>query len=84
MAEKQIGKIVHYFGKVEVGIIELSDSLKVGEKIHVKGQHSDFFQDISSMQLEHAVISEGKVGDAVGVKLSQKVHEHDLVYKVVE
>jgi hypothetical protein len=29
--EKLIGKIIHYFGNINVGIIELSDELKVGE-----------------------------------------------------
>jgi len=82
MEEKEIGKITHYFGNINVGIIELSDALKVGEKIHVKGHTADFTQDVSSMEIEHVVVSEAKSGDAVGIKLSQKVHQNDRVYKV--
>ena len=81
--EKLIGRISHYFGKVNVGIIELSDALKVGDMIHVKGHTADFTQRIASMQVEHVVVDEGKSGDSVGIKIDQKVHEHDSVYKVI-
>ena len=81
--EKEIGVISHYFGKVSVGIIELTDSLKVGDTIHVNGAHDDFTQTIDSMQIEHENVEEAKAGDAVGIKVPQKVHEHDKVYKVI-
>ncbi|MFC1805134.1 translation elongation factor-like protein [Candidatus Omnitrophota bacterium] len=83
MEEKQIGKIMHYFGHISVGIIGLTDSLKVGDTIHVKGHSDDFTQSIDSMQIEHASVSEAKSGDAVGIKVAQKVHQNDLVFKVV-
>ena len=82
MEEKLIGKIVHYYGHLNVGIIELSDVLKVGDTIHMKGHTSDFTQQISSMQIEHAEVNEAKAGDSVGIKVDQKVHENDSVYKV--
>lgn len=82
MQEKEIGKVTHYYGHLSVGIIELSDSLKTGESIHVKGHSSDFTQTIDSMQVEHASISEAKPGDVIGIKLIQKAHPHDKVYKV--
>ena len=83
MAEKEIGTIAHYFGNVGAGIIALTDVLKVGDKIRIKGHASDFIQDVTSMQIEHVDVTEAKAGDAVGVKVSQKVHQHDKVYKVV-
>ena len=82
MEEQEIGKISHYFGKVSVGIIELTGPLKVGDTIHVKGAHDDFTQKIESMQIEHQNVSEGKVGDSIGIRVSGKVHENDIVYKV--
>jgi len=83
MPEKEIGKITHYYGNISVGIIELSDNLKVGESIHIKGHTSDFTQNIDSMQIEHATVSEAGLGDAIGVKVSQKVHPGDKVFKVI-
>jgi putative protease len=82
MAEKEIGRITHYFGQVGVGIIDLKDTLKVGEKIHIVGHAYDFTQDVTSMQIEHKDVTEAKAGDSVGVKVPQKVHEHDKVFKV--
>lgn len=83
MEEKLIGKIAHFYGRLSVGIIELSDALKVGDTIHIKGHTSDFTQQVSSMQIEHADAGEAKAGDLVGIKVEQKVHEHDSVYKVI-
>lgn len=84
MTEKEIGTITHYFGHVSVGIIALKDTLKVGDKVRIKGHTTDFGQDVSSMQIEHAVVSEAKPGDNVGIKVSQKVHQNDKVYKVID
>ena len=84
MEEKEIGAVVHYFGKVSVGIIALTDVLKVGDTVHIKGHTSDFSQSVDSMEIEHQEVQEGKPEDQVGIKVSQKVHEHDKVYKVIE
>lgn len=82
MPEKQIGAISHYYSQLGVGIIELSAPLAVGDTIHIKGAHDDFSQTVDSMQVEHKDVREAKAGDAVGIKVSQKVHENDKVYKV--
>jgi putative protease len=82
--EKLIGKITHYFGNISVGIIELTDRLKVGDKIHIKGHATDFEQTIDSMQVEHQDVQEAKSGDAIGVKVTQKIKEGDSVYKTTE
>ena len=84
MQEVEVGKITHYFGKISVGIIELSGDLKVGDTIHIKGMHSDFTQGVDSMQIEHEVVQSAKAGDFIGIKVSDRVHEHDKVYKVTE
>lgn len=83
MEEKEIGRITHYYGKLSVGIAQLTDALKVGDTIHIKGHSSDFTQVVDSIQIEHANVSEAKAGDMVGLKVAQKVHEHDKVYKVI-
>jgi len=83
--EKLIGKITHYFNKISVGIIEITEGeLKVGDTIHIKGHTSDFTQQVTSMQLEHEAIETAKKGDAIGIKVDSTVHEHDQVYLVTE
>ncbi len=83
MQEKEIGKITHYYDHLGVGIIQLTDTLKVGETIHVKGHSEDFTQPIDSLQIEHASVTEAKLGDIVGIKVAQKVHPGDKVFKVI-
>jgi putative protease len=82
--EKLIGKISHFFGNISVGIIELTDVLAAGEKIHIKGSSTDFEQTVDSMQIEHQNVDSAKSGDAIGIKVAQKVKENDQVYKVLE
>ena len=84
MPEEQIGKISHYFGKIEVAAIELTDgSLAVGDTIHIKGHTTDLTEKVDSIQIEHEQLQSAKKGDSIGIKVSDHVREHDLVYKVL-
>jgi hypothetical protein len=83
MEEKIVGTIAHYFGKVGVGMVKVSDVLKVGDKIRIKGNTVDFVQDIASMQVNRTDTAEAKAGDEAGIKVSQKVHDGDVVYKII-
>ena len=83
MQEKEIGKVTHYYSHLSVGIIELSDALTVGDNIHIKGHSSDFTQGVDSMQAEHANVSKAQAKDVIGIKVIQKVHPHDKVFKVI-
>lgn len=84
MKEKEIGKVTHYFTNIGVGIIELSDTLKAGETIHIKGATTDFTQTVESMQIEHEEQKKAKKGDVIGLKVDQQVREGDMAYRVVE
>jgi putative protease len=79
----KVGKITHYFVKIEVAVIELIDMLSVGDRILIKGANTYFEQAISSMQIEHANIDEAKSGQSIGLKVEQRVREGDEVYKIV-
>lgn len=82
--EQEIGVVTHYFGKISVGIIKLKAPLSVGDRIHIKGAHDDFTQTVNSMQLNHQDISSAKKGDEIGIKVTQRVHENDIVYKIID
>ena len=84
MAEEQIGRISHYFGKIHVAAIELTEgSLAVGDSIHIKGHTTDLTEKIKSIQIEHDQVQSANKGDSIGVNVSDHVREHDVVYKVV-
>lgn len=79
---KLIGKITHYFSKIGVAVIELSDTLKVGDTIRIIGGMTDFSQKVESMEIEHKKVKMAKKGESVGLKVSQKVREGYSVYKL--
>jgi len=80
--EKEIGIVTHYFGRISVGIIKLKSTLRVKERIHIKGAHDDFTQTIKSMQINHKDVSMAGKGSEIGIKVPQPVHENDRVYRV--
>lgn len=81
MSEKVIGKITHYFPKIGVAVIELSEALAVGDKIKVAGPEGEFEQLVSSMQVEHQEITKAEAGQSVGLKTEQPVKEGQSVYQ---
>jgi translation elongation factor EF-1alpha len=85
MAEVEIGKVTHYFSKIGVAAIQISqDTLRVGDTIHIKGHTSDFTQKIESMQLDNKPVSEATAGRSVGFAVKEHARQHDQVFKVVE
>jgi translation initiation factor IF-2 len=85
MEEKKVGEIIKYFGKINVAAIRLSEgSLRVGDTIHMVGHTTDITQTIDSMQIENKNVQEAGPGADIGIKVKDRVREHDIVYKVVE
>jgi translation elongation factor EF-1alpha len=86
MAEEiAIGKVEKFFGKINVAAIMItSGELKVGDKIKIKGHSTDFEQTVDSMQVEHESVPTAGPGTDVGIKVKDRVHEHDTVFLVKE
>ncbi len=85
MAEVELGKVTHYFSKIGVAAIEITqDTLRVGDTIHIKGHTSDFTQKIDSMQIDNKPVAEATAGQSIGLCVKEHAREHDHVFKVVE
>ena len=82
--DERIGEIIHYYHKISVAVIKLNRSLRVGEKIQFVGAHTDFLQEIRSMQIEHEVVEEAQVGDEVAVKVDQRVRRGDIAFSIAD
>lgn len=78
---KPIGKVTHWFGKIDVAIVKLATPFKVGDYIEFKGHEVDFVQKIDSMQINHKFVERAAKGKEIGIKVIQKVKEGALVYK---
>ena len=83
MAEEvEIGKVMDYFARIGVAGIDLTGTLRVGDRIRVKGHTSDFEQVVQSMQVEHEPVPEAKAGDKIGIKVSERCRGGDKVYRI--
>jgi len=82
MPEVEIGKVSDFFARPVVAGIELTAPLKVGDKIHILGHTTDMELTVGSMQIDNVNVNQAKAGDAVGVKVSDRVRRGDKVYKV--
>ena len=85
MVEEKIGFVEHFFNKVSVAAIKITDGeIKIGDTIHIVGSHTDFTQKIDSMEIDRNPVEKVTAGDDVGIKVKDRVREHDVVYKVPE
>ncbi|HJX05694.1 MAG TPA: hypothetical protein VJ461_03215 [Candidatus Nanoarchaeia archaeon] len=82
--EKEVGAITHYYTKIGVAVIELTETLKAGDTIHIKGATTDFTQPVDSMQIEHEQVNEAGKGESIGMKVKDHVRQHDKVFVVRE
>ena len=81
--EQEVGKVSHYYGHVGVMAVDLTEAIHVGDTLHVRGHSEDFTLTVDSMQIEHEEVAEGKAGDSVGIRVTQKVHPGDRVFRIV-
>ena len=84
MPEVEVGKVTDFFARPVVAGVELSDTLKAGDKIHIKGATTDMELVVESMQIERVDVTTAKQGDLIGIKVPQRVRRGDKVYKVTE
>ena len=84
MAEEVVGKVTDFFAHPVVAGIELTATLKLGDKIHIKGHTTDIEMIVDSMQINNVDVKEAKAGDAIGVKATERVRREDIIYKVTD
>ncbi len=82
-----VGKVKHYFDRLNVFTIELVSDLKIGDKISIIGDTTGIVNArVLSMEKQKKEIQLGKKGDEVGIKFSNKdiskVRKNDEVYLI--
>lgn len=81
--DKPIGKVVHFYDKLGVAIIDLSSGgIKVGNEIKFKRGEEEFTQKIESLQVDHESVDSVKKGDSFGVKVDKSTKPGTEVYIV--
>ena len=84
MPEVEIGVITDFFAHPGVAGIELTAGLKVGDRIHISGHTTDMELTVDSMQINNMPVIEAKCGDAIGIKVCDRVRRGDKVYKITD
>jgi putative protease len=79
--KKLVGKVTHFFTKISVAVVELSDAVKKGDKLCFEGATTNFEQKLDSMQIHNNAVDEAKAGDAIGIRVKERVREGDQVFK---
>jgi len=82
MPEVEIGQVSDFFARPVAAGITLTGTLKVGDKVHIKGHTTDLELTVESMQILNMNVTEGKAGDAIGIKVTDRVRAGDKVYKI--
>jgi translation elongation factor EF-Tu-like GTPase len=85
MERKKVGEVFHFYGKIGVAAIRLTDgSLALGDTVQIQGPTSNLEQPVETLQIEHANVTRGEIGQEVGMKVRERVREKDFVYKLIE
>jgi putative protease len=78
----KIGDVSHYYTNIEVAVVELVDTLKVGDKIMIKGATTEFTQIVKSIQIEHEQVTVAEAGDSIGLQVRDRVRLGDQVFRL--
>ena len=84
MPEVEIGHVSDFFAHPVVAGIELTGTLRAGDTIHIKGHTTDMELTVDSMEINNVAVTTAKAGDAIGIKVEERVRRGDKVYKVPE
>jgi hypothetical protein len=83
MPEIEVGRVSDYFAHPMVAGVDLTHPLKVGSHIHFLGHTTDLEMELTSLQIDRVNINEAGPGDAVGIKVTDRVRPGDCVYLVM-
>jgi translation elongation factor EF-Tu-like GTPase len=76
-----IGTVAHYFSHLSVAAVTLTDTLRVGDRIHIVGHTTDVEQTVDSMEVEHEKVDSAGPGDDVALAVADHVRDHDRIYR---
>lgn len=82
MEYQAVAHVTHYYSKIGVAVLALSDAITIGDAIHIAGHTTDFCQMIKSMQIDHHPVTVARPGDDVALKVLDRVRVGDRVFRV--
>ena len=83
VSETCIGTVTHYFDKIGVAVLALTDPIHIGDKIRIRGNDTEFDQEVTSLQVDHEAVDTGQVGTEVAMQVTQSVRRGCQIYKLL-
>ncbi|MBW2308878.1 MAG: translation elongation factor-like protein [Deltaproteobacteria bacterium] len=85
MAEEiKVGEVIKFFAKPSVAAVKITEGeVALGDTLHYVGHTTDFEETVNSLQIENQDVQKASARDLVGIKVKERVREHDVVYKKV-
>jgi hypothetical protein len=81
--EKRIGTVTHYFTRLSVTVLELTDEIRLGDEIRIHGHITDLVMSVASLEVDHGKIESAGTGMEVALKVDDHVRAGDGVYKMI-
>src|SRR3989304_3889806 len=81
MSGRRIGQVSHYYDHLKVAVLALTDVIRVDDDVHIVGHTTDFYQKVTSLQINHQSVFEAQPGQDVALMASRRVRLHDVVYR---
>ena len=82
--ETEIGQITHFYNRISVAVLSLTEQLIIGDQVHILGHTTDFVQQVNSMEVDHKKVLTIGPGDEVALKVIEPVRKGDTIYKIIE
>lgn len=79
--DKAIGTVTHYFSHLSVAAVSLTDTLRVGDRIHIVGHTTNVEQTVDSMEVDHQKVMSAGPGDDVALAVADHVRENDHLFR---
>lgn len=71
-----------YLGNIEVALIELTDTLRKGDRVLFETENGLFEQIVSSMQIDRKDVKIARRGSGIGMKVLREPKKNGKVYRV--
>lgn len=82
--EVEVGKVIHYYDKINLAVLKLSCGLRLGDTLHIRGRSTDLVERLISMEVEHQRVLRAEAGSDALIDVVLPVDEDDLVLRVHE
>jgi hypothetical protein len=79
-----VGEVTHFFNKISVAVVRLEQDLYLDDWVLFYGPHTEFEQQVTSMQIDRNPVDKGVAGEEIAIKVIERVRDGDEIYLLPE